>query len=196
MATTTNTNNTADYNALAESMQTFSNDATTDMKTFAAAQTARTTRLTAVLNRLQKNSKTPPANIKKLTDSISVTSTVAQNMGGLADRIAARPAVDPSDLAVFGQVLDAKGAAAPGLYVRLTDGAGKLTVGSRVKTDASGDFSLVLKACELPAAATQGLLAAVEDASGARLTESNPVTPRAGSPVYVDLTLKAAVKPA
>src|SRR5580698_9484191 len=109
MATTTNTNNAADYTALAESVQTFSNDATTGMKTFAAAQTARTARLTAVLTRLQKSSKTPPAIIKKLNDSISVTSTVAKTMGGLADRIAARPAVDTSDLAVFGQVLDAKG---------------------------------------------------------------------------------------
>jgi hypothetical protein len=197
MATTTNTNNTADYTTLAESVQTFSNDATTDMKTFAAAQTARTTRLTAVLTRLQKNSKTPPAIIAKLNNSISVTSNVAQTMGGLATRIAVRPTVDPSDLAVFGQVLDAKGAPAAGVYVRLSDSAGTLTAGSRVKTDASGDFSLVLKACELPATATQGLLVAVEDASGARLTASNPITPKAGSPVYVDLALNAAaVKPA
>jgi hypothetical protein len=46
--------------------------------------------------------------------------------GGLAERIARRPKVDPADLAVFGQVLDAKGAAAPALYVRLTDSAGSL----------------------------------------------------------------------
>ena len=186
----TPTTNNPDYAAVAEAMRTISDAVTADMKDFAAQQAASTVRLTAVRDRLQKSAKTPPATLQKLNQAISASNTLAQNIGGVAQRISQRPVVDPADLAIFGQVLDAKGAGAPGLYVRLTDSAGSLKIGSRAKTDASGDFSLVLKSCEVPAQAT-GLVVVVEDANGARLAASDAVTPKAGSPVYVELTLSA-----
>jgi hypothetical protein len=87
-------------------------------------------------------------------------------------------------------VLNASGAAEGGVWVRLTDTAGSLKAGSRVKTNAAGDFSLVLKSCELPAGVT-GLLVSVEDENGARLGASAAVTPKAGSPVYVVLRVSS-----
>lgn len=183
-------NTPANYTAVNDAAQSVSDDATAAMQNFSTAQSARSTRLTAVRVRLQKNPKTPPATLAKLNTAIAAASAAAQYIGSLAGRIASRPNVDSADLAVFGRVLDSTGAPAPDLYLRLSDSAGSLKVGSRVKTDASGDFSLVLKSCELPAKA-EGVLVAVEDVGGTRLTASGPVTPKAGSPVYVDLSLPA-----
>ena len=159
MATVTNT--PPDYEGLAEAVRTVSRDSTTAMQDLATAHTARTARLTAVRDRLQKNPKTPQTTVLKLNAAISATSAVAQNMGVLATRIAARPVVDTADNVVFGRVVNATGAPAPGLYVRLSDSAGSLKAGARVKTDLAGDFSLTLKSCEIPEG-THGLLAVVE----------------------------------
>jgi hypothetical protein len=194
MATKTNKTTTADYTGLADALRSIADQSTTLMKNFATAQKARSVRLTAVRDRLRKSAKTSPAVMTKLDAAISASSAVAQNVGALADRIARRPAVDPADPAVFGNVADATGAPAANLYVRLSDSAGKLKAGSRAKTDASGDFSLVFKSCEVPES-EQGLVVAVEDAGGKRLASSGPITPKAGSPVYVELTLPAG-KPA
>jgi hypothetical protein len=194
MATRTNETSTADYTAIADALRSIADESTTSMKKFAIAQTARAARLTAVRDRLRKSAKTSPAVMKKLDAAISGSSAVAQNVGALADRIAKRSAFDPADPAVFGNVADATGAPAANLYVRLSDSAGTLKAGSRAKTDASGDFSLVIKACEIPEC-EQGLVVAVEDAGGKRLVSSGPVTPKAGSPIYVELTVPAG-KPA
>lgn len=194
MATKTNKISTPDYAAVADVLRSIADESTTSMKKFAIAQTARAARLMAVRNRLRKSSKTSPAAMKRLDAAIAASTALTQNIGTLADRIAKRPAVDPADPAVFGTVADATGTPVANLYIRLSDSAGTLKAGSRAKTDASGDFSLVFKSCELPES-EQGLVVAVEDATGKRLASSGPITPTAGSPVYVELTLPAG-KPA
>jgi hypothetical protein len=78
----------------------------------------------------------------------------------------------------------------PQVWVRLTDQAGSLSIGSPVKADTSGDFSLVFKSCEIPAGAAN-LVVAAEDANGMRFATSDPVTLKAASPVYLELTLSS-----
>ena len=176
--------NESDFPAIVDAARGISSSGTTAMNDFATAMTARATRLTAVRNRLQKSSKTAPAVLQKLDQKIATSTSLSQNLGGLASRIQQRPSVDPSDLAVLGHIT---GAGASGVWVRLKGNSGSLSIGNRVKVASTGDFSLVFKSCEIPAG-TANIEVIAEDAAGTRLAASNPITLKAGSPVYVDLT--------
>jgi hypothetical protein len=188
--TTTTDNNQPDVTAPTAAARTVSNNATTVMQNFAAGQAARATRLTAVLNRLKKSSQTPPGVLQKLTQSITASNAVAQEMGSLAQRIAQRPTVDPADIVIYGRVLPAAGAKLPPVWVQLTDSAGRLAIGSRVQVAASGDFTLSFATCQIPAGEA-GFVVAAENSQGVRLAVSAAVTLIAGSPAYIELTLPA-----
>ena len=184
-------NQTPDYTAGVEAVSSEVSQLTTVMSNSAAAQSVRSARLSGILTRLQKNSKTPAATLQRLQQRVSAADTSSKIIAPLAARVAARPAVDGSDISLFGHVTDATGAPAAGVYARLTDTAGKVNAGTRVKTDGAGDFSLVLKACELPAG-TSALLVSVENSGGTRFGASGSVTPTERRPLYLEISLPAA----
>lgn len=183
---TTTTNESA-FPAIAAAARTISAAGVTGIQDFATAMTARATRLTAVRARLAANANTPPATLANLDQNITASSSLASSLGALATRIAQRPTVDPADLAIFGTAVAAPGATPAAVWVRLTGNSGVLKIGSRVQASASGDFSLVYKSCEIPAGTTN-LQVVAEDANGAQLG-AVPVTPKAGSPACIQLTL-------
>ena len=180
---------TANVPAIACLAQALSDSTVTAMTDLAADQAARASRLTAVANRLTATLGAGNPRVAALASAAQTSTTIARNLGGLATRIARRPAANPAALTALGQVVDPQGAGVPGLYVRVSDEPGSLTLGARAATDQDGDFSLSLTPADIPAPAPP-LFLIVEDSKGHRMAESSQaVTLQAGSPWYEQIVL-------
>src|ERR1035438_2646875 len=187
---------TANVPAIAGRAQALSDSTVPAMQDLAADQAARASRLTAVANRLTATLGAGNPRVAALASAAQTSTTIARNLGGLATRIARRPAANPAALTALGQVVDPQGAGVPGLYVRVSDEPGSLTLGARAATDQDGDFSLSLTPADIPAPAPP-LFLIVEDSKGHRMAESSQaVTLQAGSPWYEQIVLGEQPPPA